>query len=218
MDLHPTDWFSQSGVMQLAELRFLYIGREYTRDRTHPFMKTQLGLLSLALSLGYGCNAQPKTSPLSAIVDGEARQFLEDDRFHAVSVAVYYQGETYIGHYGELVINQKNTPTNETLYELASVTKTMTGYLTACAVEEGLLTLNTPVYEVLGNRYRNLAYQGEPVRIQHLVTHTSGIPLNISTVSELYESPSIGNYRKAQQILSSYTKEELLEEVQALTL
>ena len=179
-------------------------------------MKVVLIVTSLFLLTINSCSQQDEKKDLDELISKEANAFLKDNRFNAVSIAVYHKGESYIGHYGELDAKQNNTPTNETLYEIASVTKTMTGYLVACAVEEGKLALDTPVYEILGEEYRNLSYEKEPIRIIHLITHTSGIPLNISEVSELYQQPGLDNYSRARKILSTYTKQELLNELKSL--
>lgn len=181
-------------------------------------MELKYTILCLLILMLNGCNSQNSEDTLTLIVDAEADKFLKDSRFSSVSIAVYHKGKSYIGHYGELDKNQNNEPTNETLYEIASVTKTMTGYLVACAVEEGKLTLNTPVYEILGEDYKSLMYKEEPVRITHLITHTSGIPLNIDEVSELYQNPGFNNYVKAQKILSAYTKQALLDDLKSLEL
>ncbi|QKX06155.1 beta-lactamase family protein [Aquimarina sp. TRL1] len=181
-------------------------------------MKIKFEILYLILLVLNSCASQSKTDTLTLIVDKEADTFLKDTRFNAVSIAVYYKGESYIGHYGELDKNQRNKPTDETLYEIASVTKTMTGYLVACAIEEGKIELNTPIYEILGKDYRNLIYKDEPIRMIHLITHTSGIPLNIGEVSALYQTPNFDNYSKAKEILSTYKKQKLLADLKSLEL
>lgn len=181
-------------------------------------MKINITIYYLALLIIQSCNAQTSNDTLSTIINEEAHQFLKDNRFNAVSIAVYNNGTSSIGHFGELDKDLGNKPTNQTLYEIASVTKTMTGYLVAVAINDGKLALNDAVYDILGIKYRNLQYQEEPVTIQHLITHTSGLPLNIQGVSELYQIPNSNNYSKAQKILANYSKEELLIEIQSVKL
>lgn len=175
-------------------------------------------IFSLLCLSTFGCRAAPNTSNLAEIVTNQARSFLADSRFSSVSITVFNKGESFIGHFGELDFEQGNTPTDQTLYEIASVTKTMTGYLVACAVYEGKLTLDTPVKEVLGEEFNNLSFEGEPVRIRHLITHTGGLPLNIDQVSELYDQSGINSYQQAQNILTSYSQQDLLAEVKSLRL
>ena len=172
-------------------------------------------VLSLFFVTALSCKAAHKTANLSEIVTNEAKNFLSDERFSSVSITVFNNGESFIGHFGELDDKKDNAPDNKTLYEIASVTKTMTGYLAACAVYEGMINLDSPVSDILGQEYKNLYFEGEPVRIWHLLTHTSGLPLNISKVSELYEQPSINSYQQAQKILTSYTQQNLLAELKS---
>lgn len=178
--------------------------------------KTTIYILTLAVI--QNCNTQTNEKKLSIIVDEEAQSFLEDKRFNALSIAVYNKGVDYIGHYGKLDRDLGNTPTNETLYEIASVSKTMTGYLVALAVEEGKFKLDDKVYDILGQEYKNLQYKGEPVTIKHLITHTSGLPLNIQEVSRLYQNPSLNSYQQAQKILTQYSKNDLLSDIQSIKL
>lgn len=175
-------------------------------------------IFSLFCLSAFNCSAAPNTSNLAEIATNQAQSFLTDKRFSSVSITVFHKGESFIGHFGELDFEQGNTPTDQTLYEIASVTKTMTGYLVACAIYEGKITLDTPVIEVLGEEFNNLSFEGEPVRIRHLITHTAGLPLNVNQVSELYDQPGVNNYQQAQSILTSYTKQSLLSEVKSLQL
>lgn len=181
-------------------------------------VKHRIFIFSLFVFTTLSCEAEDYTNNLSKIVTNETQNFLEDKRFSSVSITVFHKGESFIGHFGELDYKKGNTPSNQTLYELASITKTMTGYLVACAVYEEKFTLDTPVHQILGEEFKNLSFEGEPVRIRHLITHTSGLPLNISQVSELYEQPDINNYQQAQKILTSYTQQSLLAEVKSLRL
>ncbi|MFK7863227.1 MAG: serine hydrolase domain-containing protein [Pseudohongiellaceae bacterium] len=181
-------------------------------------LKNRIFIFSFFIFNTLSYEADDNTNNLSKIVTNEAENFLKDKRFGSVSITVFHKGESYVGHYGELDYKKGNRPSDQTLYELASVTKTMTGYLVACAVNEGKFTLDTPVHEILGKEFDNLSFETEPVRIRHLITHTSGLPLNISQVSDLYEQPDINNYQKAHKILTNYTQQSLLAEVKSLRL
>lgn len=140
-------------------------------------------------------------------VKENAHLFLKDKRFNAVSIATYSKGICHIGHFGELDKGKDNTPTDETLYEIASVTKTMTGHLVARAVIGNKIKLSDPVSKYLGASYTNLSFNRTPITIKHLLTHTSGLPLNLEGISELYSN---NDYLKAQIILTNYKKDSLL--------
>lgn len=105
-----------------------------------------------------------------------ALQLLEDKRFHSVSIAVLKDGRSTIKHFGELTIGKGNKPNDSTLYELASVTKTFTGYVAAKAVLDKKINLDDDIRIYLSESYPNLEFKGEPIRIKHLITHTSGFP------------------------------------------
>ncbi|MEL6537176.1 MAG: serine hydrolase domain-containing protein [Bacteroidota bacterium] len=113
---------------------------------------------------------------LAESVAALAEGFLEPDIIHSVSIALYRKGEGATFHFGEQNPGQGNPPTDSTLYELASVTKTFTGTLAAKAVLEGKLSLTDDIRDYLPGDYPNLAYEGTPITLQDMLTHTSGFP------------------------------------------
>ncbi len=149
-------------------------------------------------------------------VKESAHLLLKDDRFNAVSIAVYSKGISHINHFGELDKGKDNTPTNKTLYEIASVTKTMTGYLVAKAIVENKIKLFDPISKYLGASYSNLSFKETAITIQHLLTHTSGLPLNVKGVSELYTNSTKNSYQRAQKLLTKYRKDSLLSDLKKI--
>lgn len=132
-----------------------------------------------------GCKSvQPINTPnVENVITKNALQLLEDKRFHSVSIAVLKDGKSTTKHFGELTIGKGNKPNDSTLYELASVTKTFTGYVAAKAVLDKKIDLDDDIRIYLNESYPNLAFKGEPIRIRHLITHTSGFP-NLPIKSE----------------------------------
>lgn len=116
------------------------------------------------------------TQNVEHAITKNALQLLEDKRFHSVSIAVLKDGTSTIKHFGELTIGKGNKPNDSTLYELASVTKTFTGYIAAKAVLDQKIHLEDDIRIYLDESYPNLAFKGEPIKIKHLITHTSGFP------------------------------------------
>ncbi|RXM41660.1 serine hydrolase [Flavobacterium sp. YO64] len=119
---------------------------------------------------------QTKKQSVENAITNNAVQLLEDKRFHSVSVAVLKDGKSTIKHFGELTIGKGNKPNDSTLYELASVTKTFTGYIAAKAVLDKKINLDDDIRIYLDEPYPNLEFKGEPIKIRHLITHTSGFP------------------------------------------
>ncbi|NTX51673.1 serine hydrolase [Myxococcus sp. CA039A] len=105
-----------------------------------------------------------------------ATTLLQERLLHSTSIAVVYRGEEFIQHRGELETGKSNPPNDTTLYEIGSVSKTFAGLLLANAVLEGKATLDDPIQKYLPSAYPNLQSNGEPIRLRHLITHTSGMP------------------------------------------
>lgn len=124
------------------------------------------------------CNSVHKTNKqiVENAITNNAAKLLEDKRFHSVSITVFKDGEATIKHFGELTIGEGNKPNDSTLYELASVTKTFTGYVATKAVLDKKINLEDDIRIYLDEPYPNLEFKGEPIRIKHLITHTSGFP------------------------------------------
>ncbi|SMG29090.1 CubicO group peptidase, beta-lactamase class C family [Marivirga sericea] len=173
-------------------------------------------VLLLIVTQVLSCKSQTRERIIYETVKKHVQSFLKDKRFNAVSIAVYSKGASHINHFGELDKGKGNTPTNETLYEIASVTKTMTGYLVAKAVKRGKIKLSDPITKHLGDEYNNLTFDGIPITIKHLLTHTSGLPSNVKGIPELYTDATKNSYGKAQYLLTSYRKDSLLSDLKRL--
>lgn len=113
---------------------------------------------------------------IEKIIDKSAKELLKNKEFNSLSIGIYKDGKQYIRHYGELTKGANNPPTDQTIYEIASVTKTFTGYLVAKAVLEKKLHLDDDIAQYLEGSYSNLTFQGQAITIRHLLTHTAGLP------------------------------------------
>ncbi|WP_121965707.1 serine hydrolase [Myroides sp. N17-2] len=126
--------------------------------------------------VSFKSNAQVNKQNIENAITKNALLLLEDKRFHSVSIAVLKDGESIVRHFGELSIGKGDKPNDSTLYELASVTKTFTGYVAAKSVLDKKIDLNDDIRKYLNEPYPNLEYKGEPIKIKDLLTHTSGFP------------------------------------------
>ncbi|EKT2103802.1 TPA: serine hydrolase domain-containing protein [Stenotrophomonas maltophilia] len=130
-----------------------------------------------AMLLAVGCEGR-KAPPndVGAAVDEAAHALIEQPLLHSASIGVVYRGKTFIRHRGEMVAGKPDVPTDATLYEIGSLSKTLAGTLMARAVLEGRVGLEDDVRSYLQGDYPNLQYQGQPIRVRHLLSHTSGLP------------------------------------------
>ena len=133
------------------------------------------------------CNEQPRqkqatktpnenNNEIKQLVDSTADKFIKKPLINSASIAIQYGNQSYIGHYGELEKGKKNSPNNETIYEIGSLSKTITGTLIAKAVLENKVNPDDSVQTYLKEHYPNLKYGNNPILIRHLLTHSSGFP------------------------------------------
>ncbi len=133
-------------------------------------------VISAAL-LAAGCAGKPATPrDLGTEIDEVAATLIKQPLLHSTSIGVVYRGKEYIRHRGDMQAGKPGAPTDATVYEIGSLSKTLAGTLMANAVLEGRVTLDDDVRMYLQGAYPNLQYKGEPIRIRHLLSHTSGLP------------------------------------------
>ncbi|MBH1506294.1 beta-lactamase family protein [Stenotrophomonas maltophilia] len=190
-------------------------------DAPSMIVRSRCWLHACALSaalLAAGCSgAKAPAKDLGADIDAVAQTLIEQPLLHSASIAVVYRGQSFIRHRGDMQAGQA-PPTDATLYEIGSLSKTLAGTLVANAVLEGRLGLDDDVRTYLPGDYPNLQYQGEPIRIRHLLTHSSGLPNMLperaNTVLEAFtdhRTPAALN-----AIYAGYGKAEFLRDLHAV--
>ncbi|MEL6534101.1 MAG: serine hydrolase [Bacteroidota bacterium] len=177
-------------------------------------------LLSILLVLvAIACQApkQKESSPfdeLTKLIDQYARNSLAKGDINSLSIAVYKDGLVYQSYYGELDQGMGNTPNDETLYEIGSLSKVFAGSLAARAVVDQKISLDDDIRLYLGDEYAHLELDGTPVRIHDLVTHTLGFDTP-KGLAGIYDSLFAGAY---QDMVIDYGMDDLLEELKSIEL
>ncbi len=92
----------------------------------------------------------------------------------------------WTGAYGWANREQKIPVTNETLFQVASVSKPVTACVVMQLVEQGKLSLDADLNEVLPFPVRNPKHPKVPITLKHLLTHTSGIRDNWNLLEETW--------------------------------
>lgn len=88
------------------------------------------------------------------------------------SIGVFFRGEPLVQRAAGLAVVESQTRADvRTNFRLASLTKQFTAAAVLLLVERGALRLDAPVGAVLPE----LRDAGEPVRVHHLLSHTSGL-------------------------------------------
>jgi len=176
-------------------------------------------VLTLLCSLPAMAQKNSSGAPIQKSIEKQARAFLKNKEINAVSIGVYKDGDIYTSHFGELDREKGNTPNDETIYEIASVSKTMTGYLVANAILEKKIALDDDIRIYLGKGFSNLAYDNEPITIQHLLTHTSGLPLFLpSQMNGVFEKKDPSVPFEYHELEGKFGKDDFLSALRGIQL
>ncbi|WP_051605532.1 serine hydrolase [Sediminibacter sp. Hel_I_10] len=186
-------------------------------------MKYFLGIAIIVISAfsSSKCWAQEEHSEENILkaIQKNGRNFLKNKNRTSVSIGIYKDGQMYTQHFGEIEKGKSNPPTDETIYEIGSVTKTMTGYLVARAVLEEKLKLDDDINTFLPGDYSNLNYMGKPITIKHLLTHTSGLPMFLPMkMNGVFEKLNENVPNAYLELEQSYDKQKFLRDLKTVSI
>ncbi|SDR04738.1 CubicO group peptidase, beta-lactamase class C family [Chryseobacterium soldanellicola] len=117
----------------------------------------------------------PMRNRLDSLIDQRVKTYFKDKRAVGLSLGVVISGKTSFYNYGETAQGNQILPSETTLYEIGSMTKTFTGILLAQAVLDKKVALDDDIRKYIKGDYPNLTYKGTPIRIRDLANHTSRI-------------------------------------------
>jgi len=164
-------------------------------------MLASLCMLSTA-SVSLTAFAEPTTETESkidyaAVVEMHVRPAIDAELIPGAVVAIHADGQTHFYPIGTLNYDMDRSPTVQTLYEIGSISKVLTGVLFADAVRRDEVARDTPVNDLLPEGYSAQAKDGQGVLLWHLTTHTSGwatAPINLAPIDG--ERPFLGFTRE----------------------
>ena len=182
--------------------------------RTHaPALRAALRALALAAGLAAGagaCAAPPAAhggadAALAKTVAGR----LHGDRTGACLAVATIDGDRIARAYvcadgGDA--SRRIGP--ESAFEIGSISKTMLGALLAELIREGKASLDDPLADYLPDGATVPQFEGEPIRLRHIVTHTSGLPAIPQGVSYDPQNPYAG--LDADTLLQALAKTTLI--------
>lgn len=185
-------------------------------------MKYSLIIVSIILqlvSVNVFSQQSEKNNDISKAIEKYGNQFLKNKNISSVSIGIYKDGNIYTKHLGEIIKGEGNPPTDDTIYEVGSVSKTLTGYLVAKAVLEGKLKLDEAITTYLTGDYSNLQYNGNPIKIKHLLTHTGGLPTFLPLeLNDTFTTLDETVPAKYHQLEKSYSREKFLVDLKNVTI
>ena len=149
-------------------------------------MTMSLGLLLIA-TLALSCLstmlnsviAQPTTSQsatakeLSILLLNKVKRYLPDA---SIVVGIISPNGTQVYSYGNISQANSTKVDGNTIFDIASITKTFTTILLADMVKRGLVNLDDPIGKYLPTTVKIPTYNGHEITLKDLATHTSGLP------------------------------------------
>lgn len=111
-----------------------------------------------------------------SLVDRSVSAFMKNNLRVGISVGFIKNGKKFIYNYGSTERDKQDLPTEHTIYELASITKTFSATLLAKAVLDKKVNLNDDIRKYLKEDYPNLEFNGMPITLLNLANLTSGLP------------------------------------------
>lgn len=96
--------------------------------------------------------------------------------------------------YGYSDFENKIASTPDTIYRVASISKIIVAMSIMKLVEEGLISINDDIQDILGFKIRNPKFPETPITIKMLMTQTSSITDGFGTEEELVEDEGIKGY------------------------
>lgn len=183
-------------------------------------MSKKLLLATIVLSfISCDISETKKTTPFkeyTQLLDTYAKETIKKGNIPTIALAVYKDGEVYSNYYGTIEKGAGIKPNDSSLFEFASISKVFVGSLVARAVVERKLLLEDPVQKYLGTEYDNLVYEGNPITIKDLLTHTLGLKNRHPEGLEAVNKKVSDGFYEDKQI--AYNMSSLLEELKLVTL
>jgi CubicO group peptidase (beta-lactamase class C family) len=137
-------------------------------------------LIVLGASFLQSCKKEPQQEALDVVLEREIPKIMEAANVPGLSIAVIRNSQIFwTGAFG-VQSRETNIPVDEnTMFEAASLTKTITAFAALCLVERGDLDMDRPLFEYFPNQeYKKLAgderYKKLTARL--VLTHTTGLP------------------------------------------
>lgn len=144
-------------------------------------------------------------------IDSLVRGHWSSKKNVGLSIGLIQSGKQFTYGYGTIKVNSGIIPDKQTVMEIGSITKTFAGLLVAQAEQEGKLRIQDDIRKYLSSDYPNLMFNNKPITIQHLITHTSGLPRIPDNLSDQPDYNPLDPYK-------NYHKQMMLDYLQKIKL
>lgn len=166
-----------------------------------------LALCTLTLIGGGAGYASPEAKPnienkVDATVDIQAllQEYVDDNRAVGAAVGLIDQGKIQFFTYGKKSIQNNESVSEDTIFEIGSITKVFTTLVLMDMVANGEVRLDEPIQTYLPG-IKVPEWEGKKITLRHLATHHSGLP----------SIPENFNPKNQLNPYADYTDEELYQ-------
>ena len=155
--------------------------------------------------------------PINEYISSEGDSLLSNPEIKSISIGVIKNGKIYKLHKGQLANGKP--PNDQTLYEIASLTKTFTGTLLAQAIVAKKVKIDDDIRKYLSDSLPKLVYDKKPITFRHLVTHTSGLPHMFPYKPDIFDNPDWDKLPfEIYKLQEGFTKSQFFDELQKVKL
>lgn len=142
--------------------------------------KNLVAIATVSLAVLLTACAQEGSDPYQeafGAIDDVVRVAMEESGTPGLALAITSEDHLlYVGHYGFADLTHRTPVTDQTLFQIGSISKSFTALALMHLWDEGTFDPQTPVREYLP--WWEVQTDFEPITGHHLLTHTSGIPAN----------------------------------------
>lgn len=120
--------------------------------------------------------AQSGQDSLTLLINKLGNDLITEKEAVGLTIGLFNNGKTSFYNFGTTQKGGTITPTQSSVYEIGSITKTFVSYILAMAVLQHKVNLEDDIRKYLKESYPNLEYNGHPIKLVHLASTTSLLP------------------------------------------
>ena len=170
----------------------------------------------LATTVLYG---QIKKENLDTLVHRLGENFIKNKQSVGLSIGVYNNGKNYFYNYGSIQKEEIKLPTQNTVYEIGSITKVFVSLILANAVIEKKVKLNDDIRKYLDGNYPNLEFKGKPVTLLELSNTTSRLPNWLPLFSkQIRDAPPDSIPYYIEKVYKKYSEKDIFDALHKVVL
>jgi D-alanyl-D-alanine-carboxypeptidase/D-alanyl-D-alanine-endopeptidase len=160
-----------------------------------------------------------ETSKLDSLVQTLGKGLMDQPQSVGLSIGVYHRGAKYFYNFGTVEKGKNQKPSENTLYEIGSITKTFASLILAKAALEKKVKPEDDIRKYLSGEYPNLQFEGHPIQLVHLANTTAGIPEWVPAEPEILKkahADSVALLR--EKIYGKFTREDFFKGLREIKL